>query len=183
MDTITFPDYKKWYKENKAVWNLIDYGNAQFNLQYQDENNARLYIKKREVCSSFKPKLILILDRINKIFTKNGNRINESTDWIHYFYKPANERSGSQNLDNYSGVYWRHVKNLSLEDTTLVKEEPYKKRAYTVYSKEKHFTEIEEKDPFFVYDDEKYQGITVHQTGGVKYYVSEDLYLNRDKNF
>ena len=145
MDTITFPDYKKWYKENKAVWNSIDYGNAQFNLQYQDENNACLYIKK---------KLILILERTNKIFTKNGNRINESTDWIHYFYKPANERSGFQNLDNYSGVYWSHVKKLSLEDTTLVKEEPYKKRAYTVYSKEKHFTEIEERDPFFAYDDE-----------------------------
>ena len=179
MDTITFPDYKKWYKENKAVWNSINYGNAQFKLQHQDENNARLYIKSREVCSSFKPKLILILERINKIFTKNGNRINESTDWIHYFYKPANGRSGSQNLDNYSGVYWSHVKNLSLEDTTLVKEEPYKKIAYTVYSKEKHFTEVEEKDPFLVYDDEKYQGITVHKTGGIKYYVSEDLYLNK----
>ena len=34
-----------------------------------------------------------------------------------------------------------------------------------------------------MYDDEKYQGITVHKTGGVKYYVSEDLYLNRDKKF
>ena len=183
MDTITFLDYKKWYKENEAVWNSIDYGNAQFKLQYQDKNNACLYIQRREVPSSFKPKLKLILERMNKIFTKNGNRINESTDWIHYFYNPSNGWSGSQNLDNYSGVYWSHVKNLLLEDSIVVKEEAYKKRAYTVYSKEKKFTGVEEKDPFLVYDDEKYQGITVHKKGGVKYYVSEDLYLNRDKNF
>ena len=34
-----------------------------------------------------------------------------------------------------------------------------------------------------MYDDEKYQGITVHKTAGVKYYISEDLYVNRDENF
>ena len=28
MDVINFPDYKKRYKENKAVWNSRDYGNA-----------------------------------------------------------------------------------------------------------------------------------------------------------
>ena len=32
MDTIKFPDYKKWYKENKAVWNSYNYGKAQFKL-------------------------------------------------------------------------------------------------------------------------------------------------------
>ena len=137
---VTFPDYKKWYKENRAVWNLIDYGNTQFKLQYQDENNARLYIKRREVPSPFKPKLTLILERMNKIFTKNGNRINESIDWIHYFYKPSNGWKGSQNLDNCSGVYWSHIKNLSLEDTTVLKEEEiYKKRAYTVLKKKIYF--------------------------------------------
>ena len=32
MDIINFPDYKKRYKENKAVWNSGDYGNAQFKI-------------------------------------------------------------------------------------------------------------------------------------------------------
>ena len=174
---------KKWYKENKAVWNSIDYGKAQFKLQYQNENNASLYIKRREVPFSCKQELMLILERMNKIFTKNGDRINESRDWIHFSDKPTNGWNGSQNLGNYSGVYWSHVKNLSLEDTTVVKEEAYKKRVYTVYSKEKDFTGVEEKDPFLVHDDEKCQGITVHKTAGANYYISEDLYLNRDKNF
>ena len=111
MDAITFPDYK----ENKVVWNSIDYGKTQFKLQYQDEHNARLYIKRREVPYSYKPKLMLILERMNKIFTKNGNRINESTDWIHYFYDPANGWNGSQNLQNYSAVYWEHVRKISFD--------------------------------------------------------------------
>ena len=123
---------------------------------------------------------MLILESMNKIFTKNGNRINESADWIHYFYLPSNGWNGSQNLDNYSATYWGHVKNLLLESHT---EEPYKKRAYTVHSKEKKFTGVEKKDPFAVYDDEKLQGITIHKIDRVKYYISVDLYLHRDKNF
>ena len=54
---------------------------------------------------------------------------------------------------------------------------------YTIYSKEKEFTGVQRKDPFLVDDDEKLQGITVHKTNDVEYYVSEDNYLNRDKNF
>ena len=77
---IKFPDYKKWYKENKAVWNSIDYGKAQFKLQYHDKNNARLLIKRREDSSLTKPNPMLILERIYKFYTKNGDRINESTD-------------------------------------------------------------------------------------------------------
>ena len=115
---------------------------------------------------------MLILEGMNKVFTKNGKRINKSIDWIHYFYLPSNGWNGSQNLDNYSATYWGHVKNLSLENDT---EEAYKKRAYTVYSKEKNFTGIEEKDPFVVYDDEKLQSIAIHKTDRVKYYVSVDL--------
>ena len=38
IDTIKFLDYKKWHKENKVVWNSIDYGKAQFKLRYHDEN-------------------------------------------------------------------------------------------------------------------------------------------------
>ena len=83
---------------------------------------------------------MLILERMNKIFTKTGNRINKSKDWIHYFYKPENGWSGSQNLDNYQAFYWGHVKNLWLENST---EEAYKIRSYTVYSKEKIFTGVE----------------------------------------
>ena len=130
-----------------------------------------------------KPKLMLILERMNKVHTKNGNRINESTDWIQYFYLPKNEWDSSQNITHYRHYYWTHIRNLSLGDVTLINEDPYKKRGYTIYSKEKTFTEVEEKDPFLVDDNEKLQGITVHKRNDVKYYVSEDHYLNRDKNF
>ena len=46
MDVINFPDYKKWYKENKAVWNSRAYGNAPFKLHYLDEDYARIFIKR-----------------------------------------------------------------------------------------------------------------------------------------
>ena len=98
IDTIKFLNYIKWYKENKAVWNLADYGNAEFKLQYFHENNMRLFIKIRQDNSINKPNLMLILERINKTYTKNGDRINESTDWIHYFYQSANKWKGSQDL-------------------------------------------------------------------------------------
>ena len=48
MDVINFPDYKKWYKENKAVWNSRTYGNAQFKLHYLDDDYACIFIKRRE---------------------------------------------------------------------------------------------------------------------------------------
>ena len=38
VNVINFPDYKNWYKENKAVWNSEAYGNAQFKLHYLDED-------------------------------------------------------------------------------------------------------------------------------------------------
>ena len=52
-----------------------------------------------------------------------------------------------------------------------------------IYSEEKHFSGTKEKDPFLVYDDEEKQGLTVHKTDNVKYYVSVDIYLNRENNF
>ena len=143
IDAIAFPDYKKWYKENKAVWNSIDYGKDQFRLQYEDENNAHLYIRRRQDPTVMKPKLMLILERMNKIYTKNGNRISESTDWIHYFYHPKNGWNGSHNITHHRHYYWTHIRNLSLGDVTLINDEPYKKRAYTIYSKEKSFTGVE----------------------------------------
>ena len=57
------------------------------------------------------------------------------------------------------------------------------KRAYSIYSEEKNFSGAKEKDPFLVYDDEKEQVLTVHKTDNVKYYVSVDIYLNRENNF
>ena len=107
---------------------------------------------------------MLILERMNKIYTKNSDRINESTDWIHYFYDPANGWSGGQNLQNCPTVYWTHVKNLSLK---YKNEDDFKKRAFTVYSKEKNFSGVEEKDPFLVDDDENLQGIRYNQMGKI----------------
>ena len=46
MDVINFPDYKKWYKENKAIWNSRSYRNAQFKLHYLDKDYARIFIKR-----------------------------------------------------------------------------------------------------------------------------------------
>ena len=91
---------------------------------------------------------------MNKIYTKNGDRINESTDWIHYFYQPANQWRGAQNLQNYPAVYWKHVRKISFEYNN---EDDFKKRVYSLYSKEKKFTGVNEKDPFLVYDMKNYK--------------------------
>ena len=58
-----------------------------------------------------------------------------------------------------------------------------KKKAYSIYSEEKKFSAAKEKDLFLVYDDEKKEGLTAHKTNNVKYYVSVDIYLNRENNF
>ena len=105
MDVINFPDYKKWYKENKAVSNSEAYGNAQFKLHYPDQDYARIFIKRREDSYSMKLNLMQILERMNKVYTKNGNRINESTDWAHYFYKPSNNLKTKEDLRNYPASY------------------------------------------------------------------------------
>ena len=60
MDVINFPDYKKWYKENKVVWNSRVYGNSQFKLHYLDEDYARVFIKRQEDNYSLKPDLMQI---------------------------------------------------------------------------------------------------------------------------
>ena len=46
MDEMNFPDYKKWCKENKAIWNSRAYGNAQFKLHYLDDDYALIFIKR-----------------------------------------------------------------------------------------------------------------------------------------
>ena len=47
--------------------------------------------------------------------------------------------------------------------------------------RKKNLVVQKKKDPFLVYDDEKKkQGLTVHKADNVKYYVSVDIYLNRE---
>ena len=84
------------------------------------------------------------------------------------------------NSYQYSAGYWEAIRKLSYK---YHNEDDYKKRAYSIYSDEKNFSGVKEKDPFLVYDDEKNQGLTVHKTVNVKYYVSVDIYLNRENNF
>ena len=74
IDQIKFPDYKKWYKEGKAVWNSKAYGNAQFKLEYVNDTTAKRVIRRRHDSAQNKGKLLKILERMNKIYTKNGNR-------------------------------------------------------------------------------------------------------------
>ena len=57
----------------------------------------------------------------------------------------------------------------------------FKKRAYGIYSDKKSFDPTQ--DPPLVFDDEKKKHITIKKIDGVKYYVSVDHYLNREKNF
>ena len=80
MEVMYFPDYKKWYKENKPVWNSRAYDNAQFKLHYLDEDYARIFIKRQENSYSMKSNLMQILERMIKVYIKNGDRIKESTD-------------------------------------------------------------------------------------------------------
>ena len=83
---------------------------------------------------------------MNKIYTKNGDRINGSTDWIHYFYHPATKWNGSKNLTYYQAFYWEHIRELSFKDNK--EEDDFKKRAYSIYSEEKNFIAIKEKYSF-----------------------------------
>ena len=134
MDVIHFSDYQKWYKENKAVWNPRAHGNAQFKLHYLDEVYACIFIKRREDSYSKKPNLMQILERMNKVYTKNGDRINESTDWVHYFYQSSNLKT-KQDLRNYPASYWEDIRQLSYK---YYNEDDYKKRVYSIYSEEKN---------------------------------------------
>ena len=82
-----------------------------------------------------------ILERMNKVYTKNGDRINESTDWLHYFYQPSNNWKGSQDLRNFSASYWEDIRQLLYK---YYNEDDYKKRAYSIYSEDKKFSGAKE---------------------------------------
>ena len=45
-----------------------------------------------------KANLMQILEGMNKVYTKNGDRINEFTDWVHYFYQPSDNLKTKQDL-------------------------------------------------------------------------------------
>ena len=92
-----------------------------------------------------KPNFMQILERMNKIYTKNGDRINESTDWLHYFYEPSNNWKGSQDLPNYPASYWEDIRQLSLK---YYNEDPYKKQ-HTVYIQKKKILVILKKNIHF----------------------------------
>ena len=109
---------------------MDDYGNAQFKLHYLDSDYARIFIKRREDVSSRKPNLIQVLERMNKVYTKNDDRYNESTDWVQHFYEPSNKFGGSyQDLRKYSAGYWEAIRQLSYK---YHNEDDYKKKAYTI---------------------------------------------------
>ena len=135
MDVINFPDHKKWYKENKAVWNSRAYGNAQFKLHYLDENYVYIFITRREDSYCKKSNFMQILERMNKVYTKNGDRINESTGWVHYFHQPSNNLKTKQDLRNYPASYWEDIRQHSYK---YYNTNDYKKRAYSIYSEEKN---------------------------------------------
>ena len=146
MDVINFSGYKKWYKENKAVWNSRAYGNAQFKLHYLDEDYARIFIKRQDDSYSMKPNLMQILERMNKVYTKNGDRINESTDWVHYFYQPSNNLKTKQDLRNYPASYWEDIRQLY---TNIIMKMTIKKE-HTVYiQKKKNLVVLKERIHFF----------------------------------
>ena len=145
MDIINFPDYKNWYKENKVVWNSRAYGNAQFKLQYLGEDYARIFIERREDSYSMKPNLMQILERMNKVYTKNGDRINESTDWVHYFCQPSNNLKTKQDLRNYPASYSEDIRQLLYK---YYNEDGYKK-VHTVYIQKKKNLVIQKKKIHF----------------------------------
>ena len=83
-------------------------------------------------------------------------------------------------LTFYNADFWETIRQLLLKNYT---EANFRKRAYTVYSRETKFGVVKEKDPFLVFDDEKKKHLVIKKTDEIKYYVSVDHYLNRKKNF
>ena len=125
MDTITFPDYKKWYKENNAVWDSRAYGHSQLKFEYVNDNLARRTLKRRNDSSSTDERYANILESMNKIYTKVGETVNQSTDWVHYFYKNVNWKGSIYITRDYSGCYWEHIRKESYEK---FKESPSRKK-------------------------------------------------------
>ena len=159
------------------MWRSDAYGKAHFKLEYVNDTTAKRVIRRRHNSAVNKGKLLKILERMNKIYTKNGNRYNESTDWLHYYYVYSLSSHPRTDLKFYNVDFWETMRPLSLKNYV---EADFKKGAYAVYSRETKFGVIEEKDPFLVFDDEEKQHLLTHKTDRVKYYVSVDHFLNRN---
>ena len=86
-----------------------------------------------------------ILERMNKVYTKNGDRINKSTDWVHYFYQPSNKWSGSQDLRNFPASYWEDIRQLSYK---YYNEDDYKKE-HTLSIRKKKILAVQKKKIHF----------------------------------
>ena len=88
IDTIEFPDYKKWYTTNSAVWKSTKHANAYtYKLKYFDEKQAKRTIKKTQ---NDLRKYRDMLEDMNKIYAKVDHRVYESTNWTYYFYGNIN---------------------------------------------------------------------------------------------
>ena len=74
---------------------------------------AHIFIKRRKDSYSKKPNLMQILERMNKVYTKNSDTINESTDWVYYFYQPSNNLKTKEDLRNYPASYGEDIRKLS----------------------------------------------------------------------
>ena len=92
-----------------------------------------------------KPNLMQILERMNKVYTKNGDRINESTDWVHYFYQPSNNSKTKQDLRNYPASYWEDIRQLSY----IYYNEDDDKKEHTVYIQKKTILVVQKKKIHF----------------------------------
>ena len=81
----------------------------------------------REDSYSKKPNLMQILERMNKVYNENGDRADESTDWVHYFYQPSNNRPAS---------YWEDIRQLSYK---YYNEDGYRKKSIQYIFRRKKF--------------------------------------------
>ena len=90
-----------------------------------------------------KPNLMQILERMNKVYTKNVDRINESTDWVHYFYQPSNNLKTKQDLRNYFASYWKDNFHTNIIMKITIKKE------HTVYIQKKKILVVQKKKIHF----------------------------------
>ena len=54
-----------------------------------------------------------MLESIDKTYTKVGDTVNQSADWVHYFYKNVNWKGSIYITRDYSGWYWEQIRKKS----------------------------------------------------------------------
>ena len=141
--------------------------------KHNDKEASRKIMKKRNDLSIYKK----ILEEMNKIYTMVGNKVYESPDYIENFY----------------GLYWQWIVDLNklnpqkreiLRRNSFIKEKEKRKKGPYVIVSQWHLLTPEEKKANFLasFDGNQYR-ITVEKILGTAYFVSERLYLNREKIF